>query len=283
MTTHSLVLFAVCSVAYLAASALYVANLFLHSRRLLANATLVVIAGLLAQTLGLVARSLQLGHPPLATSVESLAFFSWAIVVVYLAVQGRRASHSAVPGTMRTLGVVAIPLAFLGVVVGELVPGIPRGGDWPASWSGSWFPLHIIVTFLGYAAFTLAFSCALTYLIHDRLLKKKHLAGISRELPPLQAADHLCYRLVAFGFVLLTIGIILGVVWAQITRGDFGILDTKGIWSLITWAIFAVYLHARSLSGWRGRAVNVLIVVGFVAMLLTYLVSQHLGPGQHKF
>jgi cytochrome c-type biogenesis protein CcsB len=282
MTTHSLLVFVLCSVAYLAASGLFAANLLLRSQRVATFAVFVVIGGFLLHTLGLILRTLELGHPPLATSIESLSFFSWAITLVYLLVQRSKVGAGA-QGGMKALGVVALPLSFLGVLVGELLPGLPRGGDWPASWRGSWFPLHILIIFLGYAAFALAFSCAFTYLIQDHLLKKKRLTGVWRGLPSLEEADDLCYRLVALGFPLLTIGIILGSIWAQITRGDFGIWEAKGIWSLITWAIFAAYLHARSLSGWRGRRVNVLIVVGFVSMLFTYLLSQHLGPGQHKF
>jgi cytochrome c-type biogenesis protein CcsB len=283
MASHSLFLFVLCGAAYLVASVFLVANLFVHSARMAAWVTFVVVAGLLLHTAGFILRTLELGHPPLATSVESLAFFSWAVVLVYLAVQGRGAARAAGPGGMKSLGVVALPLALVGLIVGELLPGLPRGGQWPASWRGSWFPLHMIFSFLGYAAFTLAFSCALTYLVNDRLLKRKHLAGIWRELPPLAMADDLCYRLVAVGFPLLTLGIVLGSIWAELTRGDFGIWEPKGVWSLVTWAIFAAYLHARRLSGWRGRGVNVLIVVGFVSVLLTYFVAQHLGPGQHKF
>jgi len=283
MSHPSAYLFIVCSAAYLAASALFLANLFLHSQRMVAAAVLITVGGLLAHTLGLVARTAQLGHLPLATSIESLAGLSWAVVVVYLIVQTRKVAEWTHSGAMKALGLVALPLAFVGVLVGELVPGLPRGGDWPASWRGSWFPLHMIVAFLGYAAFVLAFSCALTYLVQDYLLKRKLSPGIRRELLPLESADALCYRLVAVGFPLLTIGIILGVVWAYMTRGDFGIGETKGVWSLITWAIFAAYLHARSLSGWRGKKVNFLIVIGFASMLLTYMLAQHLGPGQHKF
>ena len=277
----TLLLFAICSICYFAASALYLANLFSHRQKAAVSATFTAIGGLLVQTVGLVLRTLELGHPPLATSVESLTFFSWAIVVVFLTVQGKKVA--AGPAGMKTLGAIALPLSLVTVVVGELVPGLPRSGEWPASWSASWFPLHIIVIFFGYATFALAFSCASTYLVQDRLLKRKRLTGISRELPSLKAADDLCYRLVALGFSLLTIGIILGAIWAQTTRGDFGIWEAKGVWSLVTWAIYAAYLHARSLAGWRGRRVNVLIVLGFFSMLLTYLVSQHLGPGQHKF
>jgi len=93
----------------------------------------------------------------------------------------------------------------------------------------------------------------------------------AEKLPPLPALDLLIYQSAALGFVFLAIGIITGSVWAHYAWGAYWSWDPKETWSLITWLVYAIMIHARYVRGWHGKRLAVLAVIGFVCMLFTYL------------
>jgi cytochrome c-type biogenesis protein CcsB len=102
-------------------------------------------------------------------------------------------------------------------------------------------------------------------------------------LPPLPALDSLIYRTTVLGFLLLTLGIVTGAVWAETAWGRYWSWDPKETWSLITWFIYAALLHARLLKGWHGRRTAWLAVLGFMAVLFTYFGVSFLLTGLHSY
>lgn len=107
--------------------------------------------------------------------------------------------------------------------------------------------------------------------------------AFSRHLPSLDVLDEVSYRGVAFGFALLTIGIITGAIWADQAWGRWWGWDQKEVWSLITWLFYGAYLHTRLTMGWRGRHSAVLAAVGMVVVMFTYLGVNYLLPGLHSY
>jgi cytochrome c-type biogenesis protein CcsB len=107
--------------------------------------------------------------------------------------------------------------------------------------------------------------------------------GFSQRLPSLDVLDEVSYRGVAFGFPLLTIGIITGAIWADQAWGSWWSWDPKETWSLITWLYYGAYLHTRLTMGWRGRHSAILAVIGLVAVLFTYLGVNLLLSGLHSY
>ena len=99
----------------------------------------------------------------------------------------------------------------------------------------------------------------------------------------MESLDTHTYWLIAFGFVLLAVGIITGAVWANVAWGSYWSWDPKETWSLITWLIYAVYLHARLIVGWRGRKAAWFAVFGFLAVLFCYAGVNVLLPGLHSY
>jgi cytochrome c-type biogenesis protein CcsB len=95
--------------------------------------------------------------------------------------------------------------------------------------------------------------------------------------------DNTSYRLIGLGFPLLTIGIIAGAVWANEAWGSYWSWDPKETWSLITWLVFAAYLHSRLTIGWQGRKPALLASLGFVVVWITYLGVNLLGTGLHSY
>ena len=96
-------------------------------------------------------------------------------------------------------------------------------------------------------------------------------------------ADRLAYKLVSIGFPMLTIGIITGSLWAQSAWSSYWNWDPKETWSLITWLVYAAYLHVRLISRRRGKWSNRLLVIGFLCVLMTFVGVNLLDFGLHRY
>ena len=98
-----------------------------------------------------------------------------------------------------------------------------------------------------------------------------------------ETLDNISYRIIGLGFPLLTIGIIAGAVWANEAWGSYWSWDPKETWALITWLVFAAYLHARITRGWQGRRPAILAATGFIVVWVCYLGVNLLGKGLHSY
>ena len=101
--------------------------------------------------------------------------------------------------------------------------------------------------------------------------------------PFAQTLDNLSYRTLGLGFPLLTIGILSGAVWANEAWGSYWSWDPKETWALITWLVFAIYLHTRLSKGWRGNKPALIAVAGFFVVWICYLGVNLLGTGLHSY
>jgi cytochrome c-type biogenesis protein CcsB len=102
-------------------------------------------------------------------------------------------------------------------------------------------------------------------------------------MPSLKSLDQLIYRTLAFGFMMQTALLITGAVWAQLAWGRYWGWDPKETWALITWLIYAAYLHMRVTMGWRGRKSAIVCIIGFVATMFTLFGVSLLLPGLHSY
>ena len=121
------------------------------------------------------------------------------------------------------------------------------------------------------------------YLIQERQLKAKKIGAITQRLPSLNVLDDLSYQSLTYGFPLLTLGIITGAIWAEYAWGRYWNWDPKETWSLITWLLYAALLHQRLTVGWRGRKAAIMAIVGFLAVLFTFLGVNLILPGLHTY
>jgi len=123
-------------------------------------------------------------------------------------------------------------------------------------------------------------ACALTGFIALLGWKPERLLDV---LPPRDVLDRLTYRAVVLAFPLLTLMVITGAVWANESWGRYWGWDPKETWALITWLFYAAFLHTRLVPGWKGRRSALLAVLGFIAVLFTYLGVSFLLPGLHSY
>jgi len=244
-------------------------------------ATGTALAGFAAQTLALIMRwiasyKLGIGHVPLANFYESLIFFAWAVILLYLIVEWRTQN--------RTLGAFVVPIAFLAMAMASLSPGIDnRIQPLIPALQSNWLTSHVVTCFLAYAAFTMAFALGVMFFLKgENSPEETGWQRIRGLIPAPEALDELIYQSTVMGFVLLTLGIVTGSVWAHYAWGSYWSWDPKETWSLITWLIYAALLHARLVRLWQGRPLAFMAIWGFAAVLFTYF-GVNLLPGLHTY
>lgn len=252
---------------YLAAFLLYLVGMVRGTQRWGKAASWAARLGFLGQTAALLLRwkasyDLGIGHAPLANFYESLVFFAWAILLIYLLVEWRTRSTS--------LGVFVLPLAFLTLAFATISPAVSdRIQPLIPALQSNWLTVHVLTCFLAYASFTVACGLGVMSLVKGG---REGAGGRFRRLIPAAGLlDALIDQAVALGFVLLSLGIMTGSIWAHYAWGSYWSWDPKETWSLVTWIVYAVMLHARSLRGWQGRRMAWLALAGFACVLFTYL------------
>jgi len=241
--------------------------------------TSLLIIGLILHSAGLVLRWLEThqtgyGYVPLSNMYESLIFFSWTIVLIYLILEFKY--------QQKIIGVFVTPFAFLAIALTSIVPGIDAKITplMPALQS-NWLTIHVTTCFFGYASFAVSFGVSILYLIQDKIGGRKE--GESKWLPSSSILDEINYKAIVIGFPMLSLGIITGAAWANYAWGSYWSWDPKETWSLITWFVYAAFLHARFTRDWRGRKAAILSVVGFAAVLFTYFGVNYIISGLHSY
>ncbi len=406
----SSLLITIATLAYLAAMVFYISYLVFKKKGIGLTASIITYIGFALQTIALLIRwresyQMDIGRVPLSNLYESLVFFTWSTVLIYIIVELKYKT--------RAFGAFVLPVAFLALafinvagISSEITPLVP-------ALKSNWLFYHVLISFLGYAAFGIAFAISMIYLLMDTedrgpslnvaygvvallvlaplgyfmtgqgmktaywlglgalilawfiflimsggkhkpqvflfwsfcvtlavtvlaamgvdflyLITFKHLAAgesfkkhmfeasfvnsstpvvliswaavvavfaiiwsqgmrlkgfLKQYMPPLNQLDEVTYRMIAIGFPLLTGGIITGAVWANSAWGTYWGWDPKETWSLITWFIYAVYLHARYVRGWKGSQMAVISAVGFLAVIFTYLGVNLVLSGLHSY
>jgi cytochrome c-type biogenesis protein CcsB len=409
---NSSLLFNIATLSYLGAMVLYISYLAFKKNGIGQAASGVTYFGLVVQTIALLLRwresyQMDIGRVPLSNLYESLVFFTWSMVLIYVIVEYKYKT--------RAFGAFVMPVAFLALafinvsgVSSEITPLVP-------ALKSNWLFYHVMISFLGYAAFGVAFAISMIYLLMDTdergpavnlayalgsilvlaplgyymaslgermktvfwmgigvlvliwfiylivagaknkhqvflfwslcvtlaiglltamaidffyLITLKHLAAgesfkkhmfestflsssvsialvswaaimglfgliwsqgmrlknlLKQYMPAQDQLDDVTYRMIAIGWPLLTGGIITGAVWANSAWGTYWGWDPKETWSLITWFVYAIYLHARFVRGWKGTQMAVISAVGFLAVIFTYLGVNLVLSGLHSY
>jgi len=352
--------FGVSTVAYIIAMMVYISYVAFKQSAIGKVATAITSVGFLSQSMAILLRWKEfydlsgmgiIRSVPLTNLYESLIFFVWCLILVYLIVEFKYKNRSfgAFVTPVAGLALAFIEMSGMSKEIQPLVPAL----------QSNWLLVHVMMSFISYSFFALSFSTALMYLIittekktepsyifwsitlgvflsvlialgldflkfklvagtpdlliksylfkatffsdssiievlsyiaalglvfviwnYGRLLKK--VIEAFRISP--ETLDEITYKSIAIGFPIFTLGgLIFGAIWADQAWGTYWSWDPKETWSLITWFVYAFYLHARLLRGWRGHKVAVVSVVGFVAVIFTYLGVNLLLSGLHAY
>jgi cytochrome c-type biogenesis protein CcsB len=264
-------MFMITFIIYIAAAFFYFAFMFGKKENLAKIGYQFALVGLVIHSAALIWRTVESGHAPFTNMYESLSFMAWASIFAYVFIEGMFKIKKAGPYFMLiVIGLMA--LASSPLMPSEAAPLVPALQSY-------WLWLHVSVTLLGEAFFAIAFVTSIMYLVADSKEKKDVKTGLSAE-----KLDSISYRCVAIGFPLFTLGgLVFGMVWAYKAWGSYWSWDPKEVWSLITWFVFALYLHTRLVMGWKGRRSAFIAILGFLAALFTYFGVNYLLAGLHSY
>jgi ABC-type transport system involved in cytochrome c biogenesis permease subunit len=137
------------------------------------------------------------------------------------------------------------------------------------------YPVHLVFMILAFIVFASSFLTGLFFLLQENRIKNHRLTSFVRRLPALETIYALHYKILTAGFVLLSLGMIVGALLSKMREGLFFTGDPKEIGALVTWALYALFLNMRLKVGWRGRKGILLSLLGFVAVILTFLALEH--------
>ena len=236
------------------------------------------------------------GHFPISNLYESLYFLTWGITMGQLLIE-RESQSPIVPS-------IAIPIELLTVAFACFVlpDDLKLSSNLVPALRSSWLVMHVSVVMLSYAALIIGslLSASVLFINKNKPLQIRSsstgIGGfkISSNYPLNNLADHvefshseeldtLSYRSILIGFVLLTLGLISGAVWANEAWGTWWSWDPKETWAFISWLFYAAYLHMRISKGWQGRRPALLATSGFLVVLVCYLGVNFLGIGLHSY
>ena len=252
----------------------------------------------------LASRWIVAGYFPLSNLYESLLFLTWTLLTIYLYIENKTKS--------KLMGAILIPVALLitGFANLTLSPEMQKASPLVPALQSNWLMMHVSMMMLSYATLIMGSLLCILFLVISKyqdvdlqIVDKSSLPlynvmldyyeaklfspsdEISElgKLKLLQSLDNWSYRIIGLGFPFLTIGIIAGGVWANEAWGSYWSWDPKETWALITWIVFATYLHSRITKGWEGKKTAILGGLGFFVIWICYLGVNFLGKGLHSY
>jgi len=240
------------------------------------------LLALACHALGVVLRGVAAHRAPWGNMYEFTISATLFVAIAYVALATTRG--------MRWLGLPTTLLLAIGnglaatvfyVAIAPLVPAL----------HSVWFLIHIVAACIAGAAFNVGGMAAIIYLLQERAERRAAEQGIDRaqrtgylaKLPSAKAIDTFSYRAHAFAFPVWTFTIAAGSIWAEYAWGRYWGWDPKETWSLVTWVVYACYLHARATAGWRGRNAAIIAIVGMASFWFNFIGINLLVSGLHSY
>jgi len=235
--------------------------------------------GFLLHLAGVVTRGLAAGRVPWGNMYEFSITASLAVAIVYLVFVHRYKLQ------WLGLGVTLVVAAVLGLATLALYT--PAGPLVPALHS-YWLVIHVAAAAISGGAFTIGGLVSILYLVkaraEKRVLDGGTMSASLKRLPSAEAMDGTAYKVLAFAFPLWTFGVLVaGPIWAEYAWGRYWGWDPKEVWSLVTWVVYAAYLHARATAGWRGRRAATIAIVGWFVFIFNFVGVNLLVSGLHSY
>ena len=264
---------------YMAATVCYVAYAVFRKDLVAQAGLMVLVVAILANSAGIGLRWFEthqqgIGYVPLSNMYESLVFFALCIAALYIFIE--------LNYKVKIFGTYIVPFAFITMAYAsystefgkEIKPLLP-------ALQSNWLVAHVVTCFIGYAAFAVSCGMAIFYLFKNQQSKGKAKESAVFEL--LKTIDDINYKMMIFGFIWLTAGIVTGAIWANSAWGTYWSWDPKETWSLITWFVYALALHAKYTRDWDGTRMSLVSLVGFVSVIFTYYGVNFLLSGLHSY
>jgi ABC-type transport system involved in cytochrome c biogenesis permease subunit len=244
-------------------------------------ATTLLVFAAFSHTFVIGRQTVEYGHVPIAGPTSAISTFVWLLALAYL--------YTELTTDERAMGVFITPLLVALQLIPALNPGVEsRSG----MLEGPLFGVHVSSLLFAYASFALACVIGITYVLLFKEIKAKHLGIFYARLPSLQVLDRMNQRAIVIGWIFLTIGMVVGGVWAAQVRTyapvvpqfqAMSLQDPKIFVALICWAVYSFEVFAARRIGWGGRRAAYLSALGFAIVLLNLVPISYFVTTSHKF
>lgn len=259
------VLFTLALIAYVVSMVAYFITAATKKDKPAVWASRIIKIGFIAHTLAIIVRGLGAQRVPLSNQYEFATAFAWGIALFFIIFE-KKYEYRSMGAFITPILVLIIGYAALqNKEVRPLMPALQSG----------WLAVHVSLAVLGYGSFAVAAGISIMYLV-KRKKPEMH-------LPAVEKLDEISYNAIKVGFLCLTLCILTGAIWAQYSWGRFWAWDPKETWSLITWIIYAVYLHIRRTRSIDGKVAAWFAILGFLAVIFTYIGVNTLLPSLHSY
>ncbi len=260
------ILFFAALLIYFAVSILQFIAQAMKKENLHKAAHLLLLLGFAAHTGFSIWRGVVAGRIPLSNQFEFASGFAWACVVLGFILYWKLSQTWVLTVAVPVSFLILSYAAFQPMEIKELMPAL----------RSTWFVLHIGSAAFSYAAFAIAGGLGVHYLIQLR-------KGKTEDDLRMQQEDNLAYRMICLGFLLLTVVIFSGAIWAEQAWSSWWTWDPKETWALITWIFYAIYLHQRLRAKRSGRFMAWLAIIALILVLFTFAGVNLLLPGLHSY
>ncbi len=273
MSSHTIsMLFGISMIIYILSFLIFLIFIVNKKKIFGLSGHIVAILGFIIETIAIIMRwylsyKLGIGHAPLSNMYESMIFFTWALLLLYIIFE-KKYELRKIGAFISLLNAISIAITslFLSDEIQPLIPAL----------QSNWLIAHVFTSFIGYACFAIGFISSIVYLF---VYKKDKSSNFFNK----KILENLSYKSILIGFIFLSLGIIAGAIWANYAWGTYWSWDPKETWSLITWLIYATYLHARFTIGWNAKKLSILSIIGFLCVIFTYWGVNYLLPGLHSY
>ena len=263
-------LFTLVMLLYFASMLLYFAFIAVKKDGVAKVAVGLQIAGLALHTAALICRGIGAGRLPLTNQYEFATSFAWGLCLVSLIF--------VLKFKFPVLGAFSAPVVFL--IIGYAAMQSKEVKNLMPALRSNWLGFHVSTAIIAYGAFGVSFVLGVIFLLRQRM---RDSGFLDQHIPKREKLDVIAYRSVSLGLLFLTFTIVTGAIWAERAWGSYWSWDPKETWSLVTWIIYAAYLHLRLRRGWEGRAAAIFAVIGFVCVIFTYIGVNTFLPGIHSY
>jgi ABC-type transport system involved in cytochrome c biogenesis permease subunit len=244
-------------------------------------ATTLLLFAALAHTFVIGMQTMEAGHVPFANPSRAISTFVWLLTLSYL--------YLELTTDERSMGTFILPIIICLQAIPVVYPGVENRDN---VLNSPWFWVHVSSLLFAYASFALAGVLGLTYVLQFKEIKKKHLGYLYTRLPSLQTLDVMNSRSVAVGWLFLTVGLVVGVIWAAQARvaspddpnlQAMALNDPKILMAVVAWGLYSFAMFARRTMGWSGRRAAWLSAMGFAIVLLNFVPVSYFVTTSHTF
>lgn len=259
---------------------LYFATIWAYARAFFSGIKLadtlktpLLMVTVLVHALYISSRTVEYSHPPITSIFEILSLISLTVALVYTYIELRTKNTS-------TGYFILIFPFFFQLISSVFIKEIP---EIPAILRSNLLGFHVTSALLGYAAITISAVYGFLYLMLYHDIKSNQFGVVYKRLPNLEMLERMSFTATLFGFLLLTVAIVVGLLWLPSVTGNIPYTDPKLFGTVAIWLIYAVGLTAKKIIGWQGKRIMVLSMFGFAIAMFSMTIINMFFSGFHKF